>query len=60
MGWILQDKNSRTMEERTWALPRLKIRDHIFLILEVRRPLPNYTCIGILLGGQKGSDTKFP
>lgn len=41
IGWILQDKNSRT-DERTWVLPRLKIRDHIFHSLK-SGDLPDYT-----------------
>ena len=37
-GPILQDENGRTIERGGWALPRQKITDHIFLILNVKRP----------------------
>ena len=33
-----QDENGRTIERGVWALLRQRIRDHIFPILEVRRP----------------------
>ena len=35
-GPILQDENGRTIERR-WG-PAQKITDHIFLILDVKRP----------------------
>ena len=56
-GLIFQDENSRTIGGGGRALPRQKIRDHIFLILSQKIFLT--TRVERLLGVQKGSNVNW-